>query len=262
MTKKDETVLDEAIVSTETEVATISEMFATEELSEAAQAKMTTIFEAAVSEAVATQVATLVEAKEAELETQLSESVEAQVTEITENLNNYLDYVAKEWLEENRVAVESGIKVEMAESFMESLKATFYEHNVAIDEDTIDVVASLEEEAEESKTRINTVINENIELKKEITEAKADAAFTAMLEGLADTQVDRLKALTENLDRSDIDVYTAKLATIKEAFFAADKAPVVVSEEVVGETTAIDITEEGIKAPASQMDGYAAFLAK
>jgi len=124
--------------------------------------------------------------------------------EIIENLDSYLDYVVSEWMEENEVAIESGIKVEMAESFMGSLKELFYEHNVAIDDETIDIVASLEEELEAMKAETNRTINENIELAEAVKTLEAGRIFNELAEGLTTSQAERLRVLAEKLDVSDL----------------------------------------------------------
>ena len=156
------------------------------------------------------------------------------------NLENYLDYIVAEWMEENQVAFEAGIKVEMAESFMEGLKTLFYEHNVEIDEETIDVVADLEEELAEMEAKANAAINESIELAEEVKVLRAAQVFNEMTEGLTTTQVERFRILSEKLNFEDLESYQDDLATLKESFFK-EKAPVIVEEveeEILNEEVA------------------------
>lgn len=217
------------------------------DLSEDFKSKLALVFEAAVNEAAVSKAAALEEEFQAKLEEAVNEKmaeVDATVAEsidgIVENLDAYLDYVVAEWMEENKVAIEAGIKVEMAESLLNSLKTVFYEHNVAIDEETIDVVADLEEQIADLEEKANQAINENIELAEEINALRAQAIFTEVSEGLTTTQVERFRILSEKLNFEDAASYKDDLQTLKESFFKA-KAPVIaeeVEEEVLMEETA------------------------
>jgi hypothetical protein len=171
--------------------------------------------------------------------------------EMIENLDAYLDYVVAEWMEENAIAIESGIKVEMAESFMEGLKELFYEHNVDIDEDTVDVVAALESELEEMAEEANKAINETIRLSEENEILQAELAFREISEGLTTSQAERLRVLSEKLDTSDFDAYCEGLTTLKESFFKTNSKVIV---EDISEETEELITEEVKPQRSSQFD--------
>jgi len=228
--------------------ASIAAMFEGMDLAEDFKSKVTLVFEAAVNEAAATKAEAIVEAKTAELEAEMNESVEASVDQIVENLDSYLDYVVEEWMKENELAIETGVKVEMAESLMTGLKSLFEEHNIDVDDETIDVVAGLEEEVEELKTTANAQISENVELKKQIASLNADRVFDEITEDLTITQRERLKVLSEKLDVQDIAEYKTDLSTLKESFFSK-KATVVEEAEEEQEI----ITEEAeIKRPVSE----------
>jgi hypothetical protein len=202
----------------------IESIFEGMDLSEEFKNKVTLVFEAAVNEA-ATKKAELVIAEVTEaLETEMQEAVESAIDEIVENLDSYLDYVVEEWMIENEVAIETGIKVEMAESLMAGLKSLFEEHNIDIDEDTIDVVAGLEEELEEIKATANEVIVENLALSKIISNLEAEKIFEEMTADLTITQRERLKVLSEKLDIEDLEEYSSDLETLKESFFSKKKA--------------------------------------
>lgn len=247
----------------EVEEVDITEAFASifegVDISEEVLGKFETIFEAAVNEAVTSRVAEIEGNLSEEFEAKLTESVNEAMEEIVENLDSYLDYVVSEWMEENKVAIESGIKVEMAESFMEGLKELFYEHNVAIDEETIDVVSGLEEELEAVKTEANRAINENIVLAEEIQKLRADKVFGEIAEGLTTSQAERLRVLAEKLDVSDLEEYTADLGTLKESFF---KTKSVIAETVEDETSDDLIVEEiSPKRVASPYDSVSAIVA-
>ena len=247
----------------EVEEVDITEAFASifegVDISEEVLGKFETIFEAAVNEAVTTKVAEISENLQEEFEAKLTESVNEAMEEIVENLDSYLDYVVSEWMSENEVAIESGIKVQMAESFMEGLKELFYEHNVAIDDETIDVVSGLEEELETVKSEANRAINENIALAEEIQKLRADKVFGEIAEGLTTSQAERLRVLAEKLDVSDLEEYRSDLGTLKESFF---KTKSVIAETVEDETSDDLIVEEtSPKRVASPYDSVSAIVA-
>lgn len=194
-------------------------LFSDTELSEEFKAKATLVFEAAVNEAVTVKTNEITEALQAKFEADLSEAVNESMNEIVENLDSYLDYVVAEWMEENAVAIESGIKVAMAESFMSGLKDLFETHNVEIDEETIDIVSDLEEQIVELETAANDAINENIELVNEIAKLKSEKVFNEVTEGLTVPQKDRMRVLSEKLDISDLSRFGSDLETLKESFF-------------------------------------------
>jgi hypothetical protein len=177
--------------------------------------------------------------------------------------NNYGTVIIgnQEWMSENEVAIESGIKVEMAESFMEGLKELFYEHNVEVDEETIDIVASLEEEIESLKESANQAINSTIELEEELRSVRAERVFEKMTEGLSKAQVERFRVLSEKIDHSDLDSYQENLGTIKESFFK-DKVEKTISEDL-DETAGELIVEETApvkKSMDNTVNTYANFL--
>ena len=254
-------VAEEAEVEVEEEViieheASIAAMFEGMDLAEDFKSKVTLVFEAAVNEAAATKADSIVEAKMEELEAEMNESVQTSVDQIVENLDSYLDYVVEEWMKENELAIETGVKVEMAESLMDGLKSLFEEHNIEVDEDTVDVVAGLETQAEELKNAANEAINESVALKAEIASLKAERVFEEMTEDLTITQRERLKVLSEKLDADNIDEYKTDLATLKESFFA--KAAPIVEEAVEEEEI---ITEETApKAPVSDYSSINALV--
>jgi hypothetical protein len=186
----------------------------------------------------------------------MKEASDASIDNVVENLDSYLDYVVEEWMKENELAIEAGIKVEMAESLMDGLATLFEEHNIEVNEDTVDVVKGLEEEVEGLKADANKAITENVTLAKEIASLKADAAFEEMTEGLTLTQVERLKVLSEKLAFDDIEAYKTDLTTLKESFFAKSK-PLV--EEVADEEEII-VEDTAVKQPVSEYSNINALL--
>lgn len=257
----EEAEIEEEAISEDLESVDVTEsfnaLFEGMDLSEEFKGKVSLVFEAAVNEAVAAKTAEIAESLEEQFQAQLTESVNEAMEEVVENLDNYLDYVVAEWMEENAVAIEAGIKVEMAESLMAGLKDLFNEHNIEIDEETLDVVAGLEEEVEEIKEEANKAINENIELKEEIAKLKADKVFTEIAEGLTTTQAERLRVLSEKLDVTDLDSYKSDLSTLKESFFKV-KAPVITEE---AEEESEIIVEETKPGKVSQYDSVNAIVA-
>jgi energy-converting hydrogenase A subunit M len=201
------------------EVDAFSSLFEGTDLSEEFKQKASLVFEAAVNEAATLKANEIAEALEEKFQTELEEAVNESMGEIVENLDAYLDYVVTEWMEENAVAIESSVKVTMAESLMAGLKDLFESHNIQINEETIDVVSELEEQIEELKTEANAAINESIELKNEIAQLRAEKVFNEVTEGLTVTQVERMRVLSEKLDISDLSEFGNNLETLKESFF-------------------------------------------
>jgi TolA-binding protein len=152
-------------------------------------------------------------------------------------------------MSENEIAIESGIKVEMAESLMSGLKNLFVEHNVSVSEESVDVVNTLETTVSELEGKANDLVNENIELQKEIQTFKAEQKFDELSEGLSENQVERLKVLSEKLDIEDLDAYAENLQVIKESFFS-DK-PIVENKDVQEENDEIILEEQEVTKPAS-----------
>jgi len=256
---EEEEVVEE-VVEVETSVASL---FEGEELSEEFKNKIEVVFEAAVSERVAKEIASIEEELTGKLESDLQESVTARVEEIVENLDKYLDYVVNEWMEDNQVAIEAGIKVEMAESFMGGLKDLFEQHNVEVDEETFDAVASLEEEIEKLKSEANDLVEANIELQRKLDDDAAEDIFADLTEGLTDVQEERFRTLAESLDKSDLEVYAKNLRVIKESFFAESTEEVTSTESVLKDNLGDEeevVIEEDVKAPASEYSSINALV--
>lgn len=193
----------------------VEEMFAGSDLSEDFKEKATTIFEAAVHAKLTEEVARL----EEEFTAKLDEEVEVVVNDLVEKVDSYLDYVVEQWMEDNMVAIDRGIRAEIAESFIEGLRDLFTEHNINIPEDDIEVVADMAEELEANEAALNEVINESIELRKELESMKATAILEGFAKGLTDTQAEKLRTLAEGVSFSDSSEYERKVHIIKEQYF-------------------------------------------
>ena len=255
------TMNPETVVESEEEVVEESFDFASlfegMDLSEGFKEKASLVFEAAVNEAAGEKATALAEEIQSDLQEQFETTLNESLDEIVENLDGYLDYIVNEWMEENAVAIESGIKVEMAESLMESLKEVFYNHNIEIDEEAIDVVAELEEELKEARETANKAINESLDLETELNGLRAEKIFEGMTEGLSVQQAERFRVLSEKLDSSDLDSYSSDLATLKESFFKPAKQTVI-SEDLDKEGEEL-IVEETTNKRVSQYDSVNAY---
>jgi hypothetical protein len=256
---KEEAEADSEVVIEEVEIAeSIAAIFEGMDLSEEFTSKVKLVFEAAVNEAATAKANQIIAEQTEALEAEMKESVDSAVEKIVENLDSYLDYVVEEWMKENELAIETGIKVEMAESLMDGLKTLFEEHNIDVTDETIDVVAGLEEEVEALKNTANEAINENVELQKQVASLKAGKVFDEMTEDLTITQRERLKVLSEKLGTNDIEEYKSDLTTLKESFFNTPKK--VIAEDVSDVEQEIITEEAAIKKPVSDYSSINALV--
>ena len=199
----------------------VEEMFIGEELSEEFKDKASTLFEAAVNARAMVEVARL----EEEYENRLEEEVASIVESVEKNLDTYLDYVVEKWMEENQVAVESTLRNEIMEEFIDGLKGLFAEHYISVPEDKVDVVEALAAKVEELEEVLDETINENVELKSVITEAERVSLVDDLAEGLTMTQAEKFMALAEGVSfEGDLDAYRAKLEVVKETYFSVKPA--------------------------------------
>jgi hypothetical protein len=237
----------------------IEEMFASDDLSEEFRDKAATIFEAAVSARIGLEVARL----EEQFEEQLEESVTAIQEEMTTKIDSYLDYVAEQWFEENKIAIESSLKVEAAEKFIEGVRGLFAEHSIEIPEEHVDVVEALEERVAELEAKLNEEIDEKIELRKFVEEAEKEAIFDDVAEGLAETQVEKLRTLAEGLEFVDGDTFRKKVELVKENYFTSKqkRSTDIVVEEIAAQSLE-DLTEETLARANPEMDRYTAAIAR
>jgi len=237
----------------------VEELFATDDLSEEFREKASTLFEAAVNARVGLEAARL----EEEFEAKLEEAAVAIEEELASKIDTYMDYVAEQWFEENQIAIESSMKVEAADKFIDGVKALFAEHMVEIPEETVDMVESLEARVAELEGQLNEEINEKIELTKLVEEAEKEAIFDEVAEGLAATQVEKLRTLAEGLEYSDADAYRRKVELVKENYFTEKKATA--SSLVVEETAAgslEELTEETSVVVEAGMQKYVSAIGR
>ena len=215
-----------------------------EDLAEDLREKAETVFEAAVSARVKDIEAQYSEA----FDTQLAEAKESLSEELTGKVDEYINYLSEQWMEDNKIAVESSLKVEIAESFMSGLKGLMEAHNVVVPEEaSSDILSDLENRVEELEGKLEEETATKIGLSNELFEAQKQNTFVNACEGLADTQIEKLRALSEGLDYDNVEDFSKKLNTLKESYFekgtakvstdVEDQDPVELDEEVksVGE---------------------------
>ena len=193
----------------------VNALLAGEDLSEEFQEKARTIFEAAIKSKVNEIKEQLTEA----YEEALLEEIQAVKSELVERVDAYLEYVADEWVAENVLAIEQGLKTEMTESFLQGMKGLFEDHYVSIPEERYDVVESMVDKLDEMEEKLNEQIRNNIALNKRLAESVTDVIFSEVTEGLALSQKDKLASLAENVEFDGEDNYREKLVTLRESYF-------------------------------------------
>ena len=241
--KMEETEVEGEVVAEEEQVAEeqapeidveedMNALFSGEELSEEFQNKAKTIFEAAINSKVA-------KIKE-EIETENEKKIVEEITEVKEALvervDSYLEYVADEWLKDNKLSVEHGLKSEMTESFLTGMKTLFEEHYVSIPEEKYDVVENMVDKLDEMETKLNEQIERNVGLNKRLAESTADVIVSEVSEGLAATQKEKLASLAESVEFKSEESYREKLETLKESYFG-QSVQKQTSETVLNEET-------------------------
>ena len=186
-----------------------------EELSEEFKAKAKTIFEAAINAKVAEIRATIEEEHEARIAEEIAEEKEA----LQERVDSYLEYVSDEWMEENALAIEHGLKTELTESFLSGMRSLFEDNYVTIPDDKYDVLESMVEKLDDMETKLNEQIEKNIGLNKRLSESVADGILESVSDGLAATQKEKLASLAESVEFEGETEYREKLETLKESYF-------------------------------------------
>ena len=213
-----------------------------EELSEEFKEKAKTIFEAAINAKVSEIKAKLDEEKSAAIE----EAVATHKAELTERTDSYLEYVAQEWMTENQLAVEHGLKTEMTESFLSGMKSLFDDHYVSIPDEKYDVVSTMVEKLDDMETKLNEQIQKNVDLNKRLSESASDVILGEVSEGLAATQKEKLASLSEGVEFESEELYKEKLTTLRESYF---------SENKVAPQSSADTLSEGVESPAADVSG-------
>jgi len=247
---EEETTEEEVIEEESYDVdADVQALLEGEELSEEFQSKARTIFETAIK----SKVAEIKEELNESYANALVEELETIKTGLTERVDSYLEYVADEWMQENKLAVENGLKTEMTESFLEGMKSLFEEHYVTIPEEKYDVLNSMVDKLDEMEGKLNEQIERNVALNSRLAESTADVIFADVAEGLADTQKEKLATLSENVEFESETDYREKLGTLKESYFPSKtvSAPKSTSENLSEEVSTDEVAPQEY-APAMQ----------
>lgn len=220
-------------------------------LSDEFKAKTAVIFETAVRTKLSEEVD--------RLEEQYAENLEEEVASVKEDLvekvDSYLNYVVETWMDENRLAVQNGLRTEIAEQFMDKMKDLFTESYIDVPESKVDLVDELAEQVDELETKLNEQTGDAIRLSEELEEYKRNAVIAEACRDLADTQVEKLKSMVENVDFEDQETFSSKVATIKESFFRSERSSV--QESVVDEEPEQDDVEV-----SSVMENYLSAIKK
>ena len=222
-------------------------------LSEEFKAKTAVIFEAAVKSKIATEINRL----EEEYATQLDEEVTSIKTDLVEKVDSYLDYVVEQWMEDNKLAIQSGLRTEVAEGFMNKLKDLFVESYVDVPESKVDLVDELATAHEELEESYNDAVAKAIEIAEELESYKRKDIIREASRDLAETQVEKLISLAESVEFESEEAFAAKVATLKESYFKQEKT----ATSVIAEESEDDTADEAVETNA-MMESYLQALRK
>ena len=222
----DEVTAEEVVVVSEEEVVKtvkpaidvqedVDALLFGEDLTEEFKVKAATIFEAAVMSRVNAEVASLEEA----FITSLAEQAEIDKEEIIEKVDGYLGYVVEQWMSDNEIAIENGLKSDILEGFVDGLKTLFQEHYIEVPEERFDVVGDLQEQVEHLESKLDESLAHNVEMTKELNEMARESVTYDFCSGMTDTEVEKFTALAEELNYEDADTFASKLQIIKENYF-------------------------------------------
>ena len=222
------------------------------DLDEEFQKKATTVFEAAVQAKVNNRIESLKETAER----RIGEELELIKEEFTGRIENFLSYACEEWMSENELAIDKGLRTEVTESFMEGLKELFIESGINLPEESIDAVAEMDEKLDEMETRLNEQVEKNIALHEAVSVYRKNEILNELSRGLAEVQKDKFATLADAVEFKTEESYREKLGQIKESYFGVEKPKV--AEEISSEepTTKVE------KQLSESMTNYVAELAK
>ena len=252
-TTEEEVVAEEEDYTVDVE-QDVQALFEGEELSEEFQSKARTIFEAAIKE----KVSEIKENLQTAYEQALVEEVASVRDELTERVDAYLEYVADEWIQENQLQVESGLKTEMTESFLEGMKSLFEEHYVSVPEDKYDVLESMVDKLDEMESKLNEQIERNVALNQRLAESNSDVILADVSEGLALSQKEKLASLASNVEFESETDYREKLVKLKESYFPSKTSAPSAHSETISEGTQVDSPQQ----VSSAMEAYMQTLSR
>ena len=205
-------------------------------LSEGFKDKASVIFEAALKSKLGEHVERL----EEQYAEELAEETSRIQNDLVEKVDGYLNYVVEQWMEDNKVAIESGLRTEIAENFMSALHGVFVENYIQVPESKVDLVDELSQKVEELEESLNEKIEDNVALKESVNGLTRDAIIRESSVGLSEAQAEKLKSLVEDVDFGDAETFATKVETIKESYFKEAKA------EVIAEDTAVETEETSV----------------
>ena len=211
----------------------VNALLSGEDLSEEFQEKARIIFESAIK----SKVSEIKEELQSAYEVALVEELETIKDQLSERVDSYLEYVADEWIQENALAVEHGLKTEMTESFLQGMRGLFEDHYVTIPEDRYDVIESMVDKLDEMEGKLNEQIERNVALNRRLAESVADVIFADVAEGLALSQKDKLASLAENVEFDSEANYREKLVTLRESYFPMNTGTQRDDSETLSEST-------------------------
>ena len=224
------------------------------DLSEEFKEKAATIFETAVKTRIQEQVKVL----EAQYEKKLSEETETIKEAMTEKVDSYLNYVVEEWMKENELAVERGIRTEIAEDFITGLKSLFKEHYIDVPEEKYNVLDDLTNQTKDLEAKLNEQIEKNVNLTKEVSELNKREAIAEVSEDLTDTETEKFISMAENVEFDSAEKFKEKLETIKESYFPKTKSEVAEENSV----DSVAANEPAVEASSDAMAAYTAAISK
>ena len=235
----------------------IEALVSDEDLSEEFKIKAKTIFEASV----AAKVKELIAEKEAQLEEEQNQKIEEIKDDLSEKVDSYLNYVSESWVTENELAIERGLKSELTEDFINGLKKLFEEHYVEVPEDKFDVVEELAARLDDMEDKLNEEVASNISALQDIEELQREKIISEASKDLADSEIEKLKELAEDVDYEDEGNFVEKVSTLKEAYFKGEKLEAVSDESNVAFNETDKENKENINVDPS-MAGYTAAISK
>ena len=218
------------------------------DLDEEFQKKATTVFEAAVSAKVSEKVEALKETAARKI----GEELEGIKEEFAGRVENFLSYACEEWMTENELAIENGLRSEVTEAFMEGLKKLFIESNINVPDESLDVVADMSEKLDEMETRLNEQIEKNVGLHEQVGNYRKNEILNEFSRGLAEVQKDKFTSLAEAVEFKSEETYREKLGQIKESYFGA-KTPEVAEEISTDEPAKVESISESMSAYVQQL---------
>ena len=224
------------------------------DLSEEFKEKAATIFETAVKTRIQEQVKVI----EAQYEKKLSEETETIKEAMTEKVDSYLNYVVEEWMKENELAVERGIRTEIAEDFITGLKSLFKEHYIDVPEEKYNVLDDLTNQTKDLESKLNEQIEKNVNLTKEVSDLQKREAIAEVSEDLTDTETEKFISMAENVEFESAEKFKEKLETIKESYFPKTKSEVAEENSV----DSVAANEPAVEASSDAMAAYTAAISK